>query len=76
MTKFYLPSIFTWEDVLLYSKIILMIFFIIYDAFILHYQHIIQQSYKCFISCKLKQDTSHHLIYVNLLHSYPLRIQK
>ena len=29
-----------------------------------------------FISCKLKQDTSHHLIYVNLLHSYRLRIQK
>ena len=24
-----------------------------------------------FISCKLKQDTSHHLIYVNLLHSCP-----
>ena len=31
---------------------------------------------KVFISCKSKQDTSHHLIYVNLLHSYPLRIQK
>ena len=29
-----------------------------------------------FISCKLLQDTSYHLIYVNLLHSYPLRIQK
>ena len=29
-----------------------------------------------FISCKLKQDNSHHLIYVNLLHSYPLRTQK
>ena len=28
------------------------------------------------VSCKLKQDSSHHLIYVNLLHSYPLRIQK
>ena len=31
---------------------------------------------KKIISCKSKQDTSHHLIYVNLLHSYPLRIQK
>ena len=29
-----------------------------------------------FISFKLKQDTGHHLIYVNLLHSYRLRIQK
>ena len=73
MTKFYLPFIFTWEDVLLYQNHI-NDFLIIYDAIILHYQHII----KFFISCKLNPDTSGslHLIWVNLLHSYPLRIQK
>ena len=36
---FYLPFIFTWEDVSLYQ-----IHF--YDAIILHYQHMISQSYK------------------------------
>ena len=47
MTKFYLPFIFTWEDVS---------FFYIhindslgaYDAFILHNQYMISQSYKWF----------------------------
>ena len=40
MTKFYLPFIFTWEDVLLNQNHI-NDFLIIYDAFILHYQYII-----------------------------------
>ena len=47
MTKFYLPFIFTWEDVLLYQNHIYD-FLSIYDAFILHYQHMISQSYKWF----------------------------
>ena len=40
MAKFYLPFIFTGEDVLLYQNHIYD-FLSIYDAFILHYQHMI-----------------------------------
>ena len=39
MTKFYFHFVFTWEDVLLYQNRI-------YDAFILHYQHMISRGYK------------------------------
>ena len=47
MTKLYFPFIFTWEDVLLYQNHIYD-FLSIYDAFILHYQDMISQSYNFF----------------------------
>ena len=47
ITKFYLPFIFTWEDVLFHQNHINDLL-CIYDAFIFHYQHMISQSYKLF----------------------------
>ena len=43
ITKFYLPFIFTWEDVLFYPNHINDLL-CIYDAFIFCYQHMISQS--------------------------------
>ena len=47
MTKFYLPFIFTWEDVLFFY-IHINDFLGVYDAFILHNQYMISQSNKWF----------------------------
>ena len=81
MTKFYLPFIFTWEDVLFfYIHTCINDFLGVYDAFILHNQYMISQSYEMVLlavnESRSPVTTSSYFGKPAPLLAYPLRIHK